>query len=118
MENLNFGFPGHETKPDDFRCVVRPGLLKGIGACWTIYSCCLYVRPDAQHPDMQAAMIRLSHALCTVHWYWSWLFGRARHAVAARMPYRIWGVDAVRSEERRVGKECVSTCRSRWWPSH
>src|SRR3546814_17212767 len=22
-----------------------------------------------------------------------------------------------RSEERRVGKECVSTCRSRWWPS-
>src|SRR3546814_13764021 len=23
-----------------------------------------------------------------------------------------------RSEERRVGKECVSTCRSRWWPSH
>src|SRR3546814_4466553 len=23
---------------------------------------------------------------------------------------------AVRSEERRVGKECVSTCRSRWSP--
>src|SRR3546814_17460183 len=23
-----------------------------------------------------------------------------------------------RSEERRVGKECVSTCRSRWWPNH
>src|SRR3546814_13675035 len=22
----------------------------------------------------------------------------------------------LRSEERRVGKECVSTCRSRWWP--
>src|SRR3546814_6117471 len=22
------------------------------------------------------------------------------------------------SEERRVGKECVSTCRSRWEPSH
>src|SRR3546814_13603117 len=26
------------------------------------------------------------------------------------------GVD--RSEERRVGKECVSTCRSRWSPYH
>src|SRR3546814_8027231 len=28
--------------------------------------------------------------------------------------------DAVegRSEERRVGKECVSTCRSRWSPHH
>src|SRR3546814_15739078 len=26
--------------------------------------------------------------------------------------------DAMRSEERRVGKECVSTCRSRWSPYH
>src|SRR3546814_8569976 len=25
---------------------------------------------------------------------------------------------AARSEERRVGKECVSTCRSRWSPYH
>src|SRR3546814_14166284 len=25
-------------------------------------------------------------------------------------------VVAIRSEERRVGKECVSTCRSRWSP--
>src|SRR3546814_17486980 len=24
----------------------------------------------------------------------------------------------LRSEERRGGKECVSTCRSRWWPYH
>src|SRR3546814_15265199 len=24
----------------------------------------------------------------------------------------------VRSEERRLGKECVSTCRSRWSPDH
>src|SRR3546814_14089289 len=27
-------------------------------------------------------------------------------------------LDPFRSEERRVGKECVSTCRSRWSPSH
>src|SRR3546814_16699007 len=26
--------------------------------------------------------------------------------------------DRHRSEERRVGKECVSTCRSRWSPCH
>src|SRR3546814_4212012 len=26
------------------------------------------------------------------------------------------GDDVIRSEERRVGKECVSTCRSRWSP--
>src|SRR3546814_12861976 len=28
------------------------------------------------------------------------------------------GLFGVRSEERRVGKGCVSTCRSRWWPYH
>src|SRR3546814_12170997 len=26
------------------------------------------------------------------------------------------GTEALRSEERRVGKECVRTCRSRWSP--
>src|SRR3546814_12280469 len=26
--------------------------------------------------------------------------------------------EEARSEERRVGKECVRTCRSRWWPYH
>src|SRR3546814_785155 len=28
------------------------------------------------------------------------------------------GATGARSEERRVGKECVSTCRSRWSPYH
>src|SRR3546814_11429635 len=37
------------------------------------------------------------------------------------MPTHLDDRDALpiwRSEERRVGKECVSTCRSRWSPSH
>src|SRR3546814_9724391 len=29
-----------------------------------------------------------------------------------------WRLGVLRSEERRVGKECVSTCRSRWSPYH
>src|SRR3546814_7352373 len=33
-------------------------------------------------------------------------------AIAARLD------SSLRSEERRVGKECVSTCRSRWSPYH
>src|SRR3546814_18300091 len=39
---------------------------------------------------------------------------------AARANLPCAGVDAahLRSEERRVGKECVSTCRSRWSPYH
>src|SRR3546814_6752721 len=28
------------------------------------------------------------------------------------------GLRLERSEERRVGKECVNTCRSRWSPDH
>src|SRR3546814_19341364 len=28
------------------------------------------------------------------------------------------GSRLLRSEERRVGKECVSTCRSGWWQAH
>src|SRR3546814_9895761 len=28
------------------------------------------------------------------------------------------GTLVLRSEERRVGKECVSTCRARWSPCH
>src|SRR3546814_13453112 len=29
-----------------------------------------------------------------------------------------WEEERPRSEERRVGNECVSTCRSRWSPYH
>src|SRR3546814_10051679 len=32
--------------------------------------------------------------------------------------YAIQDTPEMRSEERRVGKECVSTCRSRWSPYH
>src|SRR3546814_16067553 len=34
------------------------------------------------------------------------------------MPYIIRVNQTTRSEERSVGKECVSTCRSRWSPDH
>src|SRR3546814_5072069 len=35
---------------------------------------------------------------------------------AAGVPVEVASDDTPRSEERRVGKECVSTCRSRWSP--
>src|SRR3546814_3456253 len=41
--------------------------------------------------------------------------------VDAKGELRDWWTPAevgARSEERRVGKECVSTCRSRWSPYH
>src|SRR3546814_12035406 len=36
----------------------------------------------------------------------------------ALLPHRAVDRTYFRSEERRVGKECVSTCRSRWSPYH
>src|SRR3546814_3185754 len=41
--------------------------------------------------------------------------------IMERIPAGRWGDPSDiggRSEERRVGKECVSTCRSRWSPYH
>src|SRR3546814_13470891 len=42
------------------------------------------------------------------------LFGGEDHA--ARLEIAAWDRRACRSEERRVGQECVSTFRSRWSP--
>src|SRR3546814_9961084 len=47
-----------------------------------------------------------------------------RHILAGKTSDKAYLAAAVidpiarRSEERRVGKECVSTCRSRWSPYH
>src|SRR3546814_20433889 len=39
-------------------------------------------------------------------------------AATASEPAPLQFLAPYRSEERRVGKECVSTCRSRWSPFH
>src|SRR3546814_4768839 len=41
----------------------------------------------------------------------------AEHGADVCIDYSVDGFRD-RSEERRVGKECVSTCRSRWSPYH
>src|SRR3546814_13343948 len=48
-------------------------------------------------------------------WPKSWLYktDNAAGDIPGFMHYHLG-----RSEERRVGKECVSTCRSRWSPYH
>src|SRR3546814_2255198 len=45
-------------------------------------------------------------------------FGSHRHEGEANGGKQDCGLHESRSEERRVGKECVSTCRSRWSPYH
>src|SRR3546814_19479479 len=41
-----------------------------------------------------------------------------KYSAAAVMPFGRLKVRLKRSEKRRVGNECVSTCRSRWSPYH
>src|SRR3546814_20813833 len=48
----------------------------------------------------------------TRRWYPGALEAVPRKATAHR------ALDDISSEERRVGQECVSTCRSRWSPSN
>src|SRR3546814_2634410 len=56
-----------------------------------------------QHLD--ARLMHLAHGLNT----------RLQFSKGANLGGNLGGY---RSEERRVGKECVSTCRSRWSPYH
>src|SRR3546814_4424897 len=42
----------------------------------------------------------------------------AMHCMRRPLPPLKPALPHLRSEERRVGKECVSTCRSRWSPYH
>src|SRR3546814_20050474 len=75
------------------------------------------VRPAAEDDDFLPVaglrlVLRLAEARCLV--------GRI-HIRRARLEFGRAGVDPLehrRSEERRVGKECVSTCRSRQSPYH
>src|SRR3546814_12821128 len=46
------------------------------------------------------------------------LLERQRDVAAGLLGFVARAAALLRSEERRVGKECVSTCRSRWSPDH
>src|SRR3546814_16866919 len=75
------------------------------------------ITPDARAGDFAQAMMDLGATICT-----------ARNPLCALCPLSddcagrsdpaAFPVKPARSEERRVGQECVSTFRSRWWPYH
>src|SRR3546814_6129740 len=47
-----------------------------------------------------------------------WCLGVLTDARLEQEAQKYGAAGGKRSEERRVGKECVSTCRSRWSPYH
>src|SRR3546814_11929564 len=64
-----------------------------------------------QHPEVVARL--LAHAEAARR-----SLGDARIGIAGADVREVGRVEHPRSDERRVGKECVSTCRSRWSPDH
>src|SRR3546814_15914896 len=73
-------------------------------------------------PEYVAARLPVSPAF--VWRFIRWFHRPARHVMVAtrslarELADQGLGQTMMRSEERRVGKECVSTCRSRWSPDH
>src|SRR3546814_2520130 len=61
---------------------------------------------DLHGADLPTAADRIAHVVFDLG------------AVEGALARQFLPVHIGRSEERRVGKECVSTCRSRWSPYH
>src|SRR3546814_15218040 len=89
-----------------YALVAGPSCRKGLGRPLTRTR-----RTHAAHLDLRRPALARSGGV------WPLLRGGLR--LACRRPARR-DVPPHRasSDERRVGKECVSTCRSRWSPSH
>src|SRR3546814_18707573 len=69
-------------------------------------------RSDAQ-PVLFKIILRRDHDLPSE----LLVFGRVAGRNPRKWDSRTRNSRLYRSDERRVGKECVSKCRSRWWPA-
>src|SRR3546814_20845437 len=106
--------------------VLPPSVPFRSGACLGYLPCCLSCRasdtkkrsrfPDSV--DLRSAVSFIGSVACArqrANYLYEASFGFAL-LLARDMP--ILDSGTARSEERRVGKECVRTCRSRWAPYH
>src|SRR3546814_17150768 len=75
--------------------------------------------PGVSSGDAMAEMERLASQLPPgFSIEWTALSYQEQQAGSQTALLYLLSVIVVRSEERRVGQECVSTCRSRWSPYH
>src|SRR3546814_18064753 len=77
-----------------------------------------HLPPMTAQPPLQAAIIPVTafQQNCTLLWCTRTMKGA--FVDPGGDLEKLKAAAAQRSEERRVGKECVSTCRSRWAPYH
>src|SRR3546814_12848882 len=87
--------------------IAVPGVLIGVGLIW------LYVGTPVYASVYIIILVMLARFMpVLVRLFETGLLQLGRELEEAAI------VCGARSEERRVGKECVSTCRSRWSPYH
>src|SRR3546814_6034473 len=95
-------------------------LVTGVQTCALPISVTLTAYVGAGHLTgavTQAALDRVRGAVRLPAGYTIALGGEAEEQESGNAGMTAAAIVA-RSEERRVGKECVSTCRSRWSPCH
>src|SRR3546814_5052024 len=84
-----------------------------------VQTCALPISADGRAEAVRRAIPRDPYSDETIAYHgWPIAVDRETQSVWPVHCYAMVGVarDMSRSEERRVGKECVSTCRSRWSP--
>src|SRR3546814_15271095 len=108
VQHLAIGF-GTALSPENFLyCFVGAllgtfiGVLPGLGPTATV----AMLLPVTYYLSPTSSLIMLAGI------YYGSQYGGFTTAILLNLP------GEVRSEERRGGKECVSTCRSRWYPYH
>src|SRR3546814_1789669 len=86
-----------------------------------VQTCALPICFNAPPPPQRATPMDQHEVLVLAVFlgvYLGMALGRWPALALDRTGIALCGAIVLRSEERRVGKECVSTCRSRWSPYH
>src|SRR3546814_21099091 len=94
---------------------VPPYVLAGVASAY------LYLRQPAIARDLYREVIAAGETDLTQRAEIGLFYALAENEEIASAVTHIDAVNGrrpIRSEERRVGKKCVSTCRSRWSPYH
>ena len=94
-------------KPKSVKEEIRDNLIKKLQAKQATFSNIIGYE-ETVIPDVERALLSKHNIL------FLGLRGQAKTRMARQMTMK----KDIRSEERRVGKECTSVCRSRWSPYH